>query len=302
MGYSQLWIAPDHLLLLKSSRIAEEYQRFALADIQALVVTELPDRLQFVKFGGALLWTALALIVTSSFARWFFMVTGAVLILAAIIDLARGQKCRCYLHTAVSRELLAPVRRMRIAAQFLARTRPAIEAVQGSLSGDFAELAQAAGTASPVEAPPEVPRPTGYAMEILFGLLLVDAALIPLFQRFPNLEPGTNVAALLTTFVAEVGLAAAIVFRGKRDPRRAARMVAGLVLVCMAADLFGIGRATVTWFQDLALVAQRQQTTPPVFGWPPSSAWVYYAFGWRICAGLAGMAAARFMPTSRASA
>jgi hypothetical protein len=43
-GYSQLWIAPDHLLLLRSTRFTEFYQRFALADIQAVVVTELPAR------------------------------------------------------------------------------------------------------------------------------------------------------------------------------------------------------------------------------------------------------------------
>src|SRR6266849_5352271 len=84
LGYSQLWLGPDHLLLVKSTRFAEEYQRFALADIQAITLTEMHGLL--------------------------------------------GTRCRCYLHTAVSRELLRPVSRVRIARRFLARLRPAIEA------------------------------------------------------------------------------------------------------------------------------------------------------------------------------
>ena len=46
-GFSQLWLAPDHILLVRSTRFTENYQRFSLADIQAIVVTELPDRVAF---------------------------------------------------------------------------------------------------------------------------------------------------------------------------------------------------------------------------------------------------------------
>ena len=37
-------MAPDHVLQVKSSRFAEQYQRFAFANIQAIVITALPDR------------------------------------------------------------------------------------------------------------------------------------------------------------------------------------------------------------------------------------------------------------------
>jgi hypothetical protein len=86
LGYSQLWLAPDHILLVKSTRFAESYQRFALADIQAVTVTETP--------------------------------------------LGR---CRCHLHTAVSRQWLAPVSNARRVRDFLAAIGPAIAAAQGSL-------------------------------------------------------------------------------------------------------------------------------------------------------------------------
>ena len=39
--FSQLWLAPDHLMLLKSSRFTEEYSRYRLEDIEAVVVTSL---------------------------------------------------------------------------------------------------------------------------------------------------------------------------------------------------------------------------------------------------------------------
>src|SRR5262249_38046114 len=107
MGYSQLWLAEDHLLLLKSSRFTEEYRRFALSDIQALVVTELRNRqvVDFLALLAALLWTGLSATMSSAFGQGFFLVTGAGFLATAIVNLARGPRCICYLHTAVSKEL-----------------------------------------------------------------------------------------------------------------------------------------------------------------------------------------------------
>ena len=41
-GYRQLYLASDHLLLVDSTRFAQEYRKFALADIQAIVTTARP--------------------------------------------------------------------------------------------------------------------------------------------------------------------------------------------------------------------------------------------------------------------
>src|SRR6266851_2934651 len=135
IGYSQLWLGPGHLLLVKSSRFIEQYQRFAFSDIQAIVITTLPDRTVFQVAGAAvaIAWISAVLAVTSLFAKAFFAITGALGLAAMLADIMRGPRCRCYLHTAVSRELLAPVSRTRTAAAFLSKLKPAIEAVQGSL-------------------------------------------------------------------------------------------------------------------------------------------------------------------------
>src|SRR5579862_3831897 len=102
LGFSQLWLAPDHLLLVTSSRFSETYQRFAFSDIQAIVVTESPDRTvpQIAAAALAILWTLAALTPASIFARGFFLATGAIAFAAVLVDLLRGPRCRCHLQTA----------------------------------------------------------------------------------------------------------------------------------------------------------------------------------------------------------
>jgi hypothetical protein len=77
-GYTQLWLAPSHILLVKSARFTEQYQRFSLTDIQAIVITNLPDRtaLQTAAAVAAILWMLGYFAVSLVFAKWFFAVTG----------------------------------------------------------------------------------------------------------------------------------------------------------------------------------------------------------------------------------
>src|ERR1700719_1283012 len=139
LGYSQLWLRHHHILLLKSSYLVEEYRRFALGDIQAIVITGVPDRtvLQVFAAGAAVAWVLALLAVTSIFGKVFFTVTGGVALAWVVADIARGPRCRCHLYTAVSLELLTPVSRIRTARAFLGRIRPAIEAVQGKLDTEI---------------------------------------------------------------------------------------------------------------------------------------------------------------------
>src|SRR5580704_13928210 len=120
-GHTQLWMGPDHLLLVTSSRLTEKYQRFSLADIQAIVVSDGPDRiiLQTLAVLASIAWGAGAFAVDLAFGKWFFAVTGFLFLALAILDIARGPRCRCFLHTAVSRWPLRPVSRQRIAGKFL---------------------------------------------------------------------------------------------------------------------------------------------------------------------------------------
>ena len=205
-GYSQLWMGDDHLLLVRSARLVENYQRFAFRDILAIVISDGPDLrvLAVIAIVAALGWASIARAVSSTFGRGFFIVTGFAVVALAIVDIAKGPRCRCVLHTAVSKEVLSPVSRRARTWEFLSQVLPAIEAVQGPV--DVAQLQmQAPNTgASATPEPPEVRHGRSYVAEILFGLLALSAALVWVALRAST----PNTASLLPTiFLGELVIA-----------------------------------------------------------------------------------------------
>jgi hypothetical protein len=290
MGYSQLWLAPDHILLVKSSRFVEHYQRFALADVQSIVITTRADStpLQIGAAGAAILWTALALAVTSLFAKIFFVSTGAIALAIVALDLVRGPRCRCHLYTAVSRELLPSVNRVRTAQTFLAELRPALEAVQGVLAPDRVPALEPVSSARPLDSPPEVPQPPGYLPEILFGLFLLNAALLLVGLRFPRSEISS---ALPTTILAEIALLIfALIRRPGRDPRRVIYGVMIATIVCIAWDGVQIGQSFFSFISE----ATRRGGNSFTFegNWTALRGnRALFAAGWRIAAGAVGLLA-----------
>ena len=293
LGYSQLWMAPDHILLVKSLRFTEQYQHFALADIQAIAVTELPDRTVLRVGAGvaAILWTLLVLTVNSRFSQGFFLITGAVAIGMVILDFARGTRCRCHLYTAVTRELLTPVTRVSAARKFLAQVRPEIEAVQGVLAPE--QTLANAHPPTPVDQPPAMPWKSGYLPEVLFGLFLFDAAIILLGYRFER----ADTTVLITTLLGELVLMLVTLIRGAiagpRDPRRIIYLLIVATILCFGWDAVGLARVVGQWFVMITSAAQRG--TPPGLptGLFPRNA-AFFAAGWRIAAGVIGLIAARF--------
>lgn len=289
LGYSQLWLAPDHLLLVKSTRIAEQYQRFALADIQAVTVTRLPSRIPFQIAGAlaAMAWTLGALAFHPIFAKYFFAITGAAALLAVVVDIARGPSCRCHLTTAVSREWLRPVSRLRVARSFLAVLQPAIEAAQGTLRPP--EEAPVIQSMEGFQKPPDVPESRTHLPEVVFALFLVDALVILAALRFPRTQMES---VLPTTFFAEIVLViVALLRRGDRDPRRAIYVLMMLAILGLGWDAFMVGRNVTTWFR--LLVESGRQVDPTVLmrRLPWREGAITGAI-WRAAAGTAGLAAA----------
>jgi hypothetical protein len=291
-SYSQLWLAPDHILLVKSTRFAENYQRYSLADIHAIVVTELSDRVaaQIWIAAAAILWALAALAVSGTFAKGFFLITGVVAMATVVTDILRGPRCRCHLHTAVSRELLAPVDRMKTARAFLGHIRPAIEAVQGKLEHTPAEPSPPGMG----DSPPEVSRSPGYLPEVLFVLFLVDAALVLANLHFPRSPIGN---ALPTTFFAEIVLViVALIRRAGRDSRRVIYALMLATLVCIGWDAINLSRS----FIALAVEASRRTNPEPVMvSWEPlAHGEAVFAAAWRIAAGVIGLVSAYLSRTA----
>lgn len=302
-GYSQLWLAADHLLLVQSSRFVEQYRRFALADIQALVITGGPDRTawQIAALSASIAWTLALFAVGPIAAKVFFGASGVAAVVLSIADMARGARCRCHLYTAVTRELLAPVSRVRGARAFLDRVRPAIESVQGTLSPDQAAAIAIPETSGPTETqPPELSRAPGYLPEILFGLFLVNAAFVLIMRRFPSQIDNV----LPTTFFGEfVILIVALVRREGRDPRRFIYGLMMVALVFMGWDAVGLARSFTHYMGSVMEQSRHGKSQPPsVAAWIAfDSAPSLLAAGWRMVAGVAGLIAAWIERPARAS-
>jgi hypothetical protein len=282
IGFSQLWMGPDHMLLVRSSRIAENYQRFYFSDIQSIVITSTPDRtvLQVGAVLAAIGWGALALAVASSFAKGFFLVTGVLLVALAIADLARGARCHCTLYTAVSQERLHPVSRIRIAKRFLAALQPAIESVQGSLTAE--QLSEVPITSPELQVtPPRLARSNRRAAWILFGLLLLDSVLVWTGFRY-SIAGGSQLLA--TAYSAEILLAVMVLVQGRANPLRLAYLLAAAALVCVGADIYATA-------PDIGRRFMLEETQSPLASSSTlhfSNRIVYFALGWRLAGGAIG--------------
>lgn len=291
-GYTQLWLAPDHLLLLTSSQFAEDYKRFAVADIQSIVVTELRSRVvaQAMMILAALAWMGLWFAVSIPFAKWAFLITGALALLWLMVDIARGPRCRCVLHTRVSRERLAPVSRMTTARKVLGTVRPMIEAVQGVLPEQISPVEIPSAALEPP--PPEIVSSPGYVPEILFGVFLLNAVLIWAAMRFPKSQELSG--ALINTLAAEFLLiVVALVRRKGRDTRVIIYIVISLSLILSASDWVAIARELGAWYLTVLEKARAGNKSPsPISIFPPGSREALRAYIWRAGAGLIGLAAA----------
>lgn len=288
LGYSQLWLAPDHILLLKSTHLAEQYQRFAFADIQSITITESPARTPYQIAGvvAALAWTLGVLAVHSLLAKYFFGITGALALAAAMVDILRGPYCGCHLTTAVSRERLRPISRVRTARSFLDTVQPKIEAVQGTL-GPPEEIQLMEASPAP-DAPPEVPAAPSLLPEIVFGLFLLDAALILLAVRFPRSQID---AVLPTTFFAEIVLViVGLIRRGGRGPRGVVYALLLLAIVGIGWDATEVAKNLGLWISAV-IQTGRQDRPLELFSQSGSQRAAIIAAMWRIATGATGLAA-----------
>jgi hypothetical protein len=164
---SRLWLGDDHILLVKSTRIVEEYRRFYFPDVQAMIIR----RTMPFHYGWAAALFAAALL-TARLSRspvW----TGAVVAASAAFLWLRGPACVCHLHTAVQTERLPSLHRIKTAERVTAILREQIEQRQGALADVPDDLQQPLPWALP--APPPLP-PSGAEAE--------DASLAPHLTLF----------------------------------------------------------------------------------------------------------------------
>jgi len=196
LSRNTLWLGPDHLLLVNSTRFSETYKRFYLPDIQTIIIRKTP---RFVLPYYWLLIEIVALILLVAGLNPFRgrLFWPAVLIQAAVAVYlyvaSMFQSCTCHLITRVSKVELKSLFRLRAARKFADLITPKLLEVQGPMpegwvehSTTLAELSTAPERQpdSPVDVLPAAA--FDWLTVVVFVLVLIDAWLTWLQLRSPG--------------------------------------------------------------------------------------------------------------------
>ncbi|MGA2185889.1 MAG: hypothetical protein ABSH47_22955 [Bryobacteraceae bacterium] len=165
-----LWLGPDHLLFVRSSRFTEDYRRFYLSDIQAIVLQQRPTGgrkvVDWAAIGLSVL--AVALLFLTDHPVWGFLL--AIIVAAYAWHALRREDCKAWLQTAVGTAELPPLCRIGSTRKALAIIDEKIRSAQAAMSEE--ELSRALETPPPLPflsapSPPAVPPPLPAAVDAL---------------------------------------------------------------------------------------------------------------------------------------
>ena len=238
-SHASLWMGSDHLLLVKSAWFREEYKRFYLRDIQAIVVAPCARfHVSLPMLICALLW----LLPAFWMAYWpagIAIVWGvASLAMAATwFSVSIASSCRCRLYTAVSKDDLPSLYRTWTARKFLRQVKPWIDHVQGVVDLGWVEAERSsAGPAVAALAPVEPQRPAGARSHTLASDLFVLSLFVGSLVDFSTVHSQAIFASRLSTALTLAQLAAAVAvliqyYRGSLRGGMQRLAIAALVLI-----------------------------------------------------------------------
>ena len=201
----RLWLGPDHILLVTSNVLAQEYRRFYFNDIEALVIAEIENP---ARFYGALL-SVIAIVLTLGLAVAGHVVTSVLCGLLAmglgVFTLTRPS-VRCALKTRVSREALPSLKRPETARRVIAMLKSEIEKVQGAVPVDaLAAHPHVEGSTVPPPLSPYKGRMHYWAFAAMFAVaLLTPAKLYSSSIPVANALAGVHIGMILLAVIAAV--------------------------------------------------------------------------------------------------
>jgi hypothetical protein len=220
-----LWMSADHLLSVRRNPFSESYRRFYFADIQAIVVTELPNLLAPTGLTAAVLFivTAAALMYTWH-PVWASLC--ALLSLVSFFVSWRSADCACYLQTSVSTEMLPSLRRRVDAAKATALLKAEIERTQGSVSAEVLEMGPpVARTARLATSKPALRHSSGQVHWIAFSLMLLRGSISAISLKGAASIPLGIAATIVGTAILLLLILAAIQQRNSDLPVGVRRLV-----------------------------------------------------------------------------
>lgn len=242
-----LWLGPDHILYVRSSRFKEEYRRFYLSDIQAIVLQERPignrKMLDWVAIGLSVL--AVALLFLTKHPGWGSVL--AVIVAGyAWLALAR-EECKAWVQTAVGTAELPPLCRIRSARKALAILDEKIRAAQPAMPEE--ELGRALETPPPLPfvsaaPPPALPPPLPAAVDRarapspLYAIAFVLLLGLGVFKMFTALTPAwTFVWAMPAGYVSFLAMLIVPLIRNGAKNIRGARAVAVFTSIVITGSI-----------------------------------------------------------------
>jgi hypothetical protein len=136
---ARLYRGKDHLLSLHTTGYTESYKRFYFNDIQAIVAQKTGDgtlwSIVHAIFTAA--WVLLALIIDDPVISFVFgWLPAGIFLVSFLINVLSGPTCVSYIYTAVTKEKLRSLSRLRKAQSVMSQLRPFIDNAQGRLTGE----------------------------------------------------------------------------------------------------------------------------------------------------------------------
>jgi hypothetical protein len=143
VGRNSLWLGKDHLLSVINRGYTEEYKRFYRSDIQAIVAVGTSAYLVFnLIFGTLLAFSAVMNLLAWKVWDWdpvlliVWSVFPGISLMFLLYNLFLGSSCETHLVTAVHRERLRSLNRMRNVRRVMRVLKPWVEEEQGAMALD----------------------------------------------------------------------------------------------------------------------------------------------------------------------
>lgn len=133
--YCTLWLANDHILSIDHRVFSESYRRFYFRDIQAMIIQR-TNRGKVWNIILAVLTGLSALIAmrVGEYATVSWVIISGILGVLLFVNWLRGPTCKCHILTAVQREILPSLGRLKTAEKVTPSLKRLIEKTQGQLN------------------------------------------------------------------------------------------------------------------------------------------------------------------------
>jgi hypothetical protein len=232
--FHSLWLGEDHLLAVEATGYSEEYTRYYLKDIQAIITR----RSVWGKVLNAITGSLAALSLLTGIGAYekgpspvsiTAGIFGGFFLILLLWNLFRGPTCYCQIRTSVGIDDLPALKRIKSVRKVLDRLRPQIGRLQGGITiKEIVELtgiakgsppavfpagpaSKVADASPPVEGNISSPY-RGSLAKAVFLLLIADAG-ISFLQTLHNSKP----LVILSTFVGIAFLCLAIIVLVRRQ-------------------------------------------------------------------------------------